>query len=505
MHRQLNPKVSVSIVFVAAMSMSIMDGTIVNVALPSIGRQLGIPNVLLDAVVVAYLLSLAVVIPASGWLGDRWGTKRIFLLALALFTIASALCGLAGSFTLLVFFRFLQGAAGGGLAPVGTAMLYRTFPPAQRVHISSILIIPTVLAPATGHVLGGLLVDQLSWRWVFFVNVPIGIAAFAFGLLFLQEHRESAAGRFDLPGFLLAGSGLALTLYALSEGPTRGWSSPDVLGSTLGGLLLLSAFVVVELRRREPMVDLRLMGNRLFRTASLVSLFSSGAFLGVLFVGPLFLQVGLGVSPLTSGLTTFPEALGVVTSTQIVARLYPRVGPRRLMVGGLIGVAVVMALMSRLGSDTNLWFMRLLMFLTGAGMAYAFVPGQTAAFATISSAAMGQASALSNALRQLGSALGVAVIGGVLSLVGMTSLSATGTAQPNLMAYHAAFLAAAALALIAACLALGISDRDAAPTMRPQARQAAHKATPERPSLMEAGSSSAVRSETRESGGRRYE
>src|SRR5204863_3906007 len=225
MHRQLNPKVSVSIVFVAAMFMSIMDGTIVNVALPSIGRQLGIPSVLLDAVVVSYLLSLAVVIPASGWLGDRWGTKRIFLLALALFTAASALCGLAGNFTMLVLFRFLQGAAGGALAPVGTAMLYRTFPPAQRVRISSILIIPTVLAPATGPVLGGLLVDQLSWRWVFYVNVPIGIAACLFGLTFLHEYREPAAGRFDVAGFLLAGGGLALVMYALSEGPTYGWTS----------------------------------------------------------------------------------------------------------------------------------------------------------------------------------------------------------------------------------------------------------------------------------------
>jgi EmrB/QacA subfamily drug resistance transporter len=503
-HDRLNPKVSVSIVFVAAMFMSIMDGTIVNVALPSIGRQLGIASISLDAVVVAYLLSLAVVIPASGWLGDRWGTRRIFLLALALFTLTSALCGLASNFTLLVLFRFLQGAAGGALAPVGTAMLYRTFPPAQRVQISSVLIIPTVIAPGTGPILGGLLVEQWSWRWVFFVNVPIGLAAFLFGLLFLEEHREPAAGRFDLPGFLLAGIGLALALYALSEGPTRGWSSPIVLGSALAGLLGLGAFVVMELRRREPMVDLHLLGDRLFRTATLVSLFSSAAFLGVLFVGPLFLQEGLEVTPMTSGLTTFPEALGVVTSTQIVARLYPRLGPRRLMVAGLISVAVVMALMGLLGRDTNLWFMRLLMFLTGAGMAYAFVPGQTATFATISSAATGRASALSNALRQLGSALGVGVLGEVLSIVGTTRLSATGTVEPNLTAYHAAFLAAALLALVAAGIALAISDRDAAATMRPQVRQTAQEATPEQPSRVEAGSQTALRKDTRESGGRRY-
>src|SRR5437879_2225191 len=426
-HRQLNPKVSVSIVFVVGMFMSIMDGTIVNVALPSIGHQLGVPSTSIDAVVVAYLLSLAVVIPASGWLGDRWGTKRVFLVALALFTITSALCGLASNFTMLVFFRFLQGAAGGALAPVGTAMPNPTFPPAERLRIWTILIIPTVIAPATGPVLGGLLVDSLSWRWVFFVNVPLGIAAFLFGLFFLQEHREPKAGRFDLPGFLLAGIGLALALYALSEGPTSGWTSLTVLGSTLGGLLLLGAFVVVELRRREPLLDLRLLGDRLFRTANLVSLFSSAGFLGVLFVGPLFMQEGLGVTPLTSGLTTFPEALGVVTSTQIVARLYPRVGPRRLMAAGLTGVAIVIALMSLLWRDTNLWFMRLLMFLTGAGMAYGFVPGQTAAFATISSAKTGRASALSNAMRQLGAACGVAVLAEVLSAVGPTRPSATGT------------------------------------------------------------------------------
>jgi len=471
-HLRLHPKVIVSIVFVASLFMSIMDTTIVNVALPSLGREFRVPSTALDAVVVGYLISLAAIIPASGWLGDRRGTKRVFLLALALFSAASALCGLAPSFPLLVSFRVVQGIGGGALTPVGVAILYRTFPPAERIQVSRILIIPTVVAPAVGPMLGGLLVDQLSWRWVFFVNVPIGMATLLFGLLFLQEHREPAAGRFDLAGFLLAGIGLALVTYALSEGPSAGWTSTSVLSSTLLGLLVLGVFTVVELRMQEPMINLRLFGNRLFRSANLVTMFSSAGFLGILFATPLFLQEGRGASALTSGLTTFPEALGVVLSTQLVARLYPGVGPRRLMAAGLTGVAIMMSLLSLVGSDTSLWLMRVLMFLIGAGMAYAMQPAQVAAFATISSASTGRASALNNAQRQVGAALGVAVVSSVISAVGTTRLSATGAAVPNLAAYHVAFFAAAMLELIAVSWALTIHDSDAAVTLRRPAKQA---------------------------------
>ena len=467
MHRtRLDPKISVSVVFVTAMFMSIMDSTIVNVALPSIARQLNVPSSAIDAVVVAYLVSLAVVMPASGWLGDRFGTKRILLLALTLFTISSALCGLAQSYEMLILFRVLQGAAGGALTPVGTAMLYRTFPPSQRVQVSRILMFATILAPALGPILGGLLVTKLSWRWVFYVNVPVGIVACLFGLIFLYEHKEESPGRFDLGGFLLAGSGLALLMYALSEGPSLGWTSINIFGSAIAGTLLLCLFVVVELRVPEPMIDLGLLNNRLFRVTNLVSFFAYAGFLGVLFIAPLFLQEARGVTALVSGLTTFPEAIGVVVSTQLVARLYPRIGPRRLMAGGLAGVSILMALLTLMGQDTNLWVMRVLMFLIGAGMAYAFLPLRAAAFATISSTSTGRASAFYSAQTQLGAALGVAILGSVLSIIGTTTLSATGTVEPNLFAYHAAFLAAAVLTLIAACIALAVSDKDAAVTMR---------------------------------------
>jgi EmrB/QacA subfamily drug resistance transporter len=472
MHRsQIDPKISVSIVFVAAMFMSIMDSTIVNVALPSLGRQLGATSTSIDAVVVAYLVALAVVIPASGWLGDRFGTKLIFLSSLALFVVASALCGLAQSFPMLIAFRALQGLAGGALTPSGTALLFRTFPPEQRVQVSRILIIPTVIAPAVGPVLGGFLVDQLSWRWVFYVNVPVGILAFFFGLIYLYEYHEPETGRFDLAGFLLAGIGLALVMYALSEGPAIGWATPMIIGTLVVGAIILTAFVIVELRISDPMVNLRLFNNGLFRNTNIVTFFSGAGFLGILFMVPLFLQEARGVDALTSGLTTFPEALGVVTSTQIVARLYPRTGPRRLSALGLTGVAIMMALLCLIGLDTNLWLLRGLMFLIGFGMAYSFLPMQAAAFATISHAATGQASTLYNAERQIGSAIGVAVVSTALNIFGPVTQSATGAIIPNVTAYHAAFISAAVLALIAAGFSLAIHDKDAASTMVIRSKQ----------------------------------
>src|SRR5580692_8529853 len=203
----MNQKIAVAIVFVSAMFMNIMDITIVNVALPTIGRDFNIPPTAVDGVVIAYLVSLAVFIPASGWLGDRFGGKRVLITAIVVFTLGSVLCGVAQNITELILFRVIQGAGGGMLAPVGLAMLFRVFPPSERIRASSILTVPTTVAPAVGPVLGGFLVTDLSWRWVFFVNLPIGILAFLFGLVFLDEQREPSVGRFDIPGFILAGFG----------------------------------------------------------------------------------------------------------------------------------------------------------------------------------------------------------------------------------------------------------------------------------------------------------
>ncbi len=439
--------------------MDIMDTTIVFVATPALAREFRATQSAIEWVVLGYLLSLAIWIPASGWIGDRIGTKKVFLFALAMFTLASALCGQAHSLSELVTFRVLQGVGGGMLTPVGTAMLFRAFPPVERAKASTVLIIPTVLAPALGPIVGGWLVTDVSWRWIFYVNLPVGVFGFVVGALFLREHREGTAGAFDLPGFVLSGAGLALVLYALSEGPQKGWSSTTVLTTGIVGAGLFALLVVVEAKVDAPMLTLRLYRERMFRNANIVLTLTYGSFAGVLYVLPLFLQDLRGLSALQSGLTTFPQAIGVIVSSQLVGRLYHRIGPRRLIFWGMVGMAAVTIMLAVVGVHTDLWWIRLIMFGRGICMAFAFVPLQAATYANITPADTGRASAIYSTQRQVAAALGVGILLSVL-------LSGAKNQNPALSAYHAAFFVGACLVVVAALSGLLIRDEDAAATIQ---------------------------------------
>ena len=316
-------------------------------------------------------------------MGDRFGTKRVFLTALGLFVGGSVLCGFAQTISQLVGFRVLQGVGGGMLTPIGVAMLFRAFPPIERARASTIVMIPTLVAPALGPVLGGLLTETLGWRWIFFVNVPFGVAAMAFGLRFLREHKEPTAGPFDIPGFVLSGFGLASIAYALSEGPRIGWTSPLVLLFGIGGLVAFALLVYVETHQPHPMLALRLLKLRLFRATNLVMAFAMAGFIGLTFVMPLYLQGVRGLDPFHSGLTTFPQAIGILISSQIAGRIYPSVGPRRLIVGGMLGAAAAMSCLLLVGLETDLWWIRIIMFLRGFAMGFCFVSSQAAGYAEI--------------------------------------------------------------------------------------------------------------------------
>ncbi len=475
--------------FIFGLFMDLMDLTIVNVALPTLGHDFHTQDSTLEWVVTGYLLSLAIWIPASGWIGDRFGTKKTFLFALFMFTVASALCGLSWNIGSLVAFRLLQGVGGGMMTPVGTAMLFRAFPPAERARASLILTVPTVIAPAIGPIIGGWLVDSVSWRWIFYVNVPIGILGFIFCFIFLREHKEESPGRFDLAGFVLSGAGLALVLYALSRGPQDGWGSASVLVTGIGGVASFVALVIVELRQREPMLDLRLFTNRMFRNANIVYFAASASLLGILFLLPLFLQQLRGFSAIDTGLILLPSAIGTVTFAQLSGRLYPIVGPRRLLATALALFALSSALLLLVGLQTNIWWIASIMFVRGMAMAFTFIPLQAATFSTISSQSTGRASSLFNTNRQVGSSFGVAIFATVLAervsshLQGVTAAASPAVRQASanhaqLLAYHDAFFAAVVVGIIGLAFAFLIHDEDAASTMRRVPAGAATQAAP---------------------------
>src|SRR5579884_2726800 len=332
---RLEYKWLVAIVFIFGMFMDILDSTAVNVAVPRLQADFHAPLSTVEWTVTGYLLSLALFIPGAGFLSDRFGTKKTFLFAMAVFVTGSALCGQARSIEQLVAFRFLQGVGGGMMTPVSTAILSREFPGEERAQAAAIISIPWVLAPIAGPVLGGYLVTYASWRWIFYINLPVGIIGFVLGLKILREHVEPyAQGRFDLAGLLTGGAGVAMVLYALAQAANEAWTSPDVVGWGLGGLACLALFSLIERRAKPPMLDLRLFRQRLFALGTAVTGWANAAFTGFIFLLTLFLQDLQGRSPMEAGLIQAPSALGSAVALLFAARLYHRVGPRRMMAVG---------------------------------------------------------------------------------------------------------------------------------------------------------------------------
>jgi MFS family permease len=335
-------------------------------------------------------------------------------------------------------------------------MLFRAFPPERRARITRLLVLPILIGPASAPILGGVFTQALSWRWVFFVNVPVGVVVFVFCAANLREHREPARGSFDFVGFALGGGGLSLALYALGEGSVRGWGSPAILVAAGLAALALVSFVRLEYRQANPMLNVRLLHDRLFRATNIVSMLSSGAFLGILYLTPIFLQEALHSSPISSGTTTFLEAIGVLVASQSVGRLYPRLGPRKMACGGAFTVCALLLCFQLVDTGTSLWLVRGQMFLLGAASVAAFLAVQASMFTTISGADTGHASAIYNTGRQVAIAGCVAILSAIVASV----------AGPRLVAFHVAFLVAAALAALAALTAYTlIRTSDAALSM----------------------------------------
>lgn len=442
MFRSLETKWLVAIAFVFGIFMEILDMTVLNTALPAIGRAFDVSESQLQYPLTGYLVSLAIFIPASGWVGDRFGTKRTFAFAIAIFTAASALAGAANSLEMLVGARVLQGIGGGMMVPVGTTMLFRAFPHDERAKAGSVLAMPTMIAPALGPVLGGWLTDNYSWRWIFYINLPIGLLGLIFTLAFVPDDKGTqTVGKFDIPGFLLGGIGLATLLVGVERGPSHGWGDPSTLGLILPAIVILAIFVIVELRVKEPLLDLRLLKERYFRSGNITLFIATGTFMGVLFLFPLFLQQIRGLDATGSGLVTVFQVLGMFVVFPNSAKLYSALGARYSMIIGFAVMALTIGSMEFVNYDTSLWIFRVQLFIFGVGLAFAFVPLQAVTFERISMADTSNASALFSTSRQIASAVGVSIVSSVLTLRMDAQLGGLPEAASDAMVKAASFSA----------------------------------------------------------------
>lgn len=401
-------------VVVFGIFMSVLDSTIVNIAIPRLQSVFGASLSSVQWVLTGYTLAQGVATPLTAFLSDRIGIKRFYVMALTAFTVGSALCGFALSLPMLIVFRIIQGAGGAALSPLAITLLYREFPPEERGMAMGLLGVPILLAPAFGPTLGGYIVTFASWQLIFYINLPIGILGIIMGVLFLREGERSRRTKFDLPGFLLSTIGLALLLYGLSDASTDGWGSGKVLGCLIGGALLLTIFVFVELdlakHEKQPLLDLRVFGNRIFSTSMFASLLVIFALYGGLFLVPVYLQELRRLNAFQAGLVLLPQALASMVAVVVGGRLVDRIGVRAVVIPGLIILGWASWQFTSITVNSPVNSLQFSLIMRGLGIGLCIQPLMVSALAEISPQRLAQASSVTTVVRFVASSLGVAVL-----------------------------------------------------------------------------------------------
>jgi len=421
--------------------MAILDTTIVAVALDTLSKDFKVSVSTIQWVTTGYLLALAVVIPVTGWAIHRIGAKSIYITSLVLFIVGSALCGMAWSANSLIAFRVLQGIGGGMIMPVGQSIMARTAGPKQMGKVMGVIGIPTMLGPILGPVVGGAIITNMSWRWIFYVNVPIGIVALFLAIKFLKPSERDKTHRFDLIGFLLLSPGLAILVYGLSEvGNQGGFSSTSVQWSLSVGVILIVLFVLRSLRAPEPLIDMRLFKNRTFSVSSICIFLTGMTLYGTMFLLPLYYQIVRGDSPWVAGLMMAPQGIGAAMMMRYSGRLTDRRGARMVVPAGMALLAIGTLGYTQVSSSSNYWFLGVSLFIRGLGLGLGMMPAFASSYRDLSLDAVPRATTTTNILRQVGGSLGVAIFAVVLqtqinhripgSTGGLTSI-ATGMIPPS--------------------------------------------------------------------------
>jgi EmrB/QacA subfamily drug resistance transporter len=397
--------------------MAILDITVVSVALPTFQHVFHTSYANVAWTMTGYTLALATVIPLTGWAADRFGTKRLYMLAIVLFVAGSALCSTATSIGMLITFRVLQGLGGGMLMPLGMTIMTHAAGPDRVGRVMAILGVPMLLGPIGGPILGGWLIQSASWRWIFLINVPIGAIAFVAALLILPSDRPSPSESFDLVGLVLLSPGLALTLFGVSSIPeTHTVVAARVLIPAAIGILLVVAFVFHALHKAEhPLIDLHLFKNRQMTIAVITMTLFAVAFFGAALLFPsYFLQVR-GEKTLSTGLLMIPQGFGAMLTMPLAGQLTDRIGPGKIVCSGIALIVPGMIVFTQVSAGTPYWVLLLALFVMGLGMGATMMPTFTAALQTLTHASVARGSTLMNILQQVASSIGTATFSVVLT------------------------------------------------------------------------------------------
>jgi EmrB/QacA subfamily drug resistance transporter len=435
--------------------MIMLDNTVVNVALPSIQRDLHVSISELEWVVTAYALTFAALLITGGKLADLYGRRRIFMIGLVVFTLSSLACGLAPSSSFLIGARAVQGVGAALMNPATLSIITATFPPKERGQAIGIWAGVSALALAIGPLVGGLIVDNINWNWIFFVNVPVGALGLVVSRLVIKESRDTSHEQnVDMPGLVTSGLALFALTYALIEGNGKGWTSAEILSLFATAVILLVGFVVIEYRSRLPMLDLSLFRIGSFSGSNVVALLVSLGMFGVFFFVSLYIQNILGFSPTKAGATFLPMTLLIIVVAPIAGRLSDRIGSRWLMGAGMTIVGTSLLLYQRVGLHSDFWTLLPAMLLGGIGMAMTMSPMTAAAMGSVPVDKAGVGSGVLNSFRQLGGSLGIALMGAILASYLHHPAGTPAAAQDFVNGLHAALAVAAAVTFAAAIVAV---------------------------------------------------
>jgi len=428
-----------------AFFMESLDTTILNTAVPAISAALHVGALSMKAVLASYTLSLAVFIPISGWVADRFGTRRVFATAIGLFTLGSLLCGLSSDIHVLVACRILQGCGGSMMVPVGRLTLVRTFAKSDLLRTMSFVSIPALIAPMLGPIAGGLIVAYLHWRVIFFVNLPIGLIGLILVYLHLPDYREETHP-LDVVGLILFGSGIALLSYVLEVFGEHTLSVREVSGLLVVALALLGGYWLHAKTLTYPLLQLGLFKIRTFRAAVSGSFFTRLGIGGVPFLLPLLYQVGLGFTPVQSGLLIMPQAIAAMSMKIVMPRLLSAIGYRWVLISNTIVLGLLLLLFATIGVHTPVWVIVLQAFVYGAFTSLQYTSMNTLVYADTTDVETSAASSIASTMQQMSISFGVATAG----LATAFFVPTNGSADPVGMVHgiHKALVALGALTIV---------------------------------------------------------